>query len=181
MNKRVYYLLSKLLDYPTDMIEIKEDVKELLNILNDDDTNNTEIEVLEEFLEFVNSSSLEEMEEEYIRAFDILPLIPPYISHHIYGESYKKGEYMVLLKEIYNNFNFKTEKRELPDHISIVMEFLSILDKEDRIGFIDYVIDGLKKMNEVAKRKETPYSALIILSYELCMKELEGVIKCSMS
>ena len=185
MNERIYYLLSKLLDYPTDMVEIREAVKELFGMVNNSEVINDNdrdgiIEEMRRFLEFVNSSSLERVQEEYTRTFDLLPLIPPYISHHIYGESYKKGEYMVLLKEVYNSFNFKTEKKELPDHISIIMEFLSVLDGEDRIRFIDYVIDGLKRMNEVARRRKTPYSALIILSYKLCLKELEEVIGCSM-
>jgi len=192
-----YRLLSTLFQYPRDprdISELKKSVERLSYLINEIYTE----QLLDEFAEFLNTSELWEVQEEYVRTFDIFPLCPPYISHYLYGESYKKGEYMVKLKEIYRIHGFEVPKNELPDHISVIMDFLSYLGREDRKEFIvNFVIDGLNKMRRKVEKKDTPYRQPILLSYILCISDADvgsgggenpkngrnlgkGVIKCSM-
>jgi len=169
-----YKLLSIIFSYPEDEKLITESSEKLGEL-------SEELQKIDEFAEFITSSSLAEIQEVYVETFDLQPIIIPYISHHIFGESYRKGEYMVRLNEIYRQNSFVPSVNELPDHIAVVSEFLSIL-RENRNEFISTVMSGIKKMVENIEEKNTPYKQPVLLFYRLCsieFSEFEEVIECS--
>ncbi len=186
--KDCYKLLSKLLQYPNDLVEIRIAAEELYKLIKDIESEEIEEakKEFEKFIEFLKKSNIEEIEEEYVRSFDLFPLCPPYVFHHVCGESYRRSEYLVKLVEIYREHGFEPEKtlrKELPDHIAMITSFLGVL--EDRRNFLEFIIKGLNKMADTVKKKETPYKALILLTHALCSadlkfwsKKLEGVIGC---
>ena len=170
-----YKLLSVIFSYPDDEKLLKESSEKLYRISLD-------IHRLDDFMEFIRGSSLSAIQEEYVSTFELQPLCAPYISHHIYGESYKKGEYMVFLKEIYRNHSFEYTINELPDHIAVISEFLSVLDR-NRSEFISRIMPGLIKMSEKVENKNTSYKEPVQLLYKLCSSELsefeKEVVECS--
>ncbi|ADC64493.1 nitrate reductase molybdenum cofactor assembly chaperone [Ferroglobus placidus DSM 10642] len=186
--KDCYKLLSKLLQYPSDLLEMRDAAKKLYKLIRGIEAEEIEEakKEFEKFIEFLEKSTIEEIEEEYVRTFDLFPLCPPYVFHHVCGESYRRSEYLVKLMEIYRKHGFepdKTLKKELPDHIAVIVSFLGELD--DRRDFLEFIIKGINKMTDTVKKKETPYRALILLTHALCSadlkfwsKKLEGVIEC---
>jgi nitrate reductase delta subunit len=178
---KCYKLLSTLLQYPRDIGEMRKASKELYGLVKGiEGLDMEETKGLEQFVRFLEGSHLWTVQEEYVNTFDLFPLCPPYISHHIYGESYRKGEYMVRLIEIYREYGFEvpeTLKSELPDHISVITQFLGFLelnDRRDYIEFIEFIITGLKKMADAVRDKDTPYRPLILLIYTLCLLDCES-------
>lgn len=171
-----YKLLSILLRYPMDVSKVRQAARRLYELVtNTEDLKIAELKgELEDFIQFLESSHLWAIQEEYVKAFDLFPLCPPYLSHHIYGESYRKGEYMVRLKEIYREHGFEMPenlKNELPDHIAVITGFLGTLEQKDRRDFIGFIINGLKKMADAVRNKDTPYRFPILLTYTLVLLE----------
>jgi len=165
--EEAYRIISEFLRYPEDRDQLLLNLETLKKISCESNLD------IQEFSEFIENRPISEMEEEYVRIFDMFPLCAPYISHHLFGESYKKGEFMVRLKETYRMYNYELPSNELPDHIYIILDFMSVLDREDRIQFLySGIFEGLKKMQETIKEKKTPYRLLFDLIYFLCLTEI---------
>ncbi len=165
--REVYRILSEYLRYPENkenLISYLDKLRELSHEYGLD---------ISEFAEFIQNSPPGKIEEEYVRTFDIYPLCAPYISHHLFGESYKKGEFMVKLKEIYRMSGYREASHELPDHIHIILDFMSHLKRPDRINFLSTrILEGLEKMSESIREKNTPYRSIINLVFSICLSEV---------
>ncbi len=169
-----YRLLSIIFSYPEDEGILKESCRKLVEISNG-------IQELDELAEFIENSPLSQIQEEYVSSFELQPVCIPYIAHHIFGESYKKGEYMVFLREMYRQNSFVPSINELPDHIAVVSEFLSIMGN-GREKFLAAVMPGIEKMAESIEDKEFHYRQAVLLFHRLCSAEFsksEEVIECS--
>ncbi len=169
-----YKLLSIIFSYPEDEQLLRESVQKLAKISKN-------IQELGDLAEFIERSELSAIQEEYVHAFELQPLCAPYVSHHIYGESYKKGEYMIFLNEMYRSNSFTPTVNDLPDHIAVVSEFLSFL-RDGRREFISSIMPGLEKMKKTVEETDTPYRQAVLLFYKLCfaeLSELKEVIECS--
>ncbi|MFN3492488.1 MAG: nitrate reductase molybdenum cofactor assembly chaperone, partial [Anaerolineales bacterium] len=89
-------------------------------------------EALKTFQQGLENNSLETMREIYTVTFDMQPFCYPYIGYCLFGESYKRGAFMAQLNEAYRKFDFSASQ-ELPDHLPVVLRFLSLqaVDIED--------------------------------------------------
>jgi nitrate reductase molybdenum cofactor assembly chaperone len=71
------------------------------------------------------------IEELYSSAFDLDTLSAhdatcyPYVGHHLLGESYRRSRLMVWLLERYGEQGFEVDRRELPDHLLVMLRFLA--------------------------------------------------------
>lgn len=167
-----YSALAKLLEYPTQRSETLSLAERLRKTLDRMGVKNT----LSEFIYFVEKSGLGAVQEEYVRTFDLSPICYPYLSHHIFGESYKRGEYMVELKEIYRSLGYSPPEGELPDHIAVVLDFLSTLAEENRRDFlVKYVTLGVSRMANVIGTEDTPYAHVIEACNNLCSTDVKEV------
>ncbi len=169
-----YKLLSIIFSYPEDEKLLRESCGKLVKLSKG-------VQDLNELEEFVRGSPISAIQEEYVTTFELQPVCAPYIAHHIYGESYKKGEYMIFLKEVYRQNSFIPSINDLPDHVAIVSEFLSVFSK-DRAEFIRNIMPGVEKMKETVESEKTPYRQAVLLFHKLCsleISEVEEVIECS--
>jgi len=70
------------------------------------------------------SLSLSEHEELYTSTLDLTPLAAPYVGYQIWGESYKRGEFMAQLSHEMKEHQIDLEG-ELPDHLRPVLQYLT--------------------------------------------------------
>jgi|Deesub1362A_J573_1020465.scaffolds.fasta_scaffold00145_22 nitrate reductase delta subunit len=174
---KYYGFFSSLFEYPWQIQNLREKTRDLLCFLDSIGVNHS----LGSFREFLDNSEISVIQEEYVRVFDIFPLCSPYLSHHLFGDSYKKGMYMVELKRIYRDRGFYYQERELPDHMAVVMAFLShlceiSLDIERKNFLQSYVLGGLNLMVERIDKETTPYKGLIQSVYAFCKMDSEEVV-----
>ena len=105
---------------------------------------------LAKFAKELKVLSLSEQEELYTRTLDLSPLSAPYVGYHVWGESYKRGEFMAALSKEMKLYEIDLEG-ELPDHLLPVLRYLhatptpmpelmSILDQS-----LNSMIKSLKK------------------------------------
>ncbi len=87
---------------------------------------------LSEFRQFVASVPPGQIEEVYTGTFDLDAALHPYLGYHLFGESYKRSVFLLELKERYQALGFNTGS-ELPDHLALVLRFLSGLEDEVQV------------------------------------------------
>jgi nitrate reductase molybdenum cofactor assembly chaperone NarJ/NarW len=78
---------------------------------------------LAKFAEKLKALSLSEQEELYTRTLDLSPLSAPYVGYHVWGESYKRGEFMAALNNEMKVYEIDLEG-ELPDHLLPILRYL---------------------------------------------------------
>lgn len=71
------------------------------------------------------------LEETYTATFDLNGTCYPYVGYHLFGESYKRSVLLVGLKERYRRVGLDPGS-EVPDHVALVLRFLSVLDDPDQ-------------------------------------------------
>jgi len=169
MVKEILKKYSFLFKYPEE--NYKENTKELGEILK-----NRFPEIYEKYREFeteIIKTDIDTLREIYTRTFDLNPSCPPYIGYHLFEDSYKKGEFLVSLKEVYKNCGFEFDEKELPDHLSIILEFISFKGFDDenvKIIIDEGLMLSFDKMRICFKNGKNPYKSLIE-SLELLLKK----------
>lgn len=122
--------------------------------------------LLERFYRETETRTLEQLEEMYTTTFDMQPVCYPYIGYQLFGESYKRGALMAQLNEAYRVCGYSSGQ-ELPDHIAVVLRFLSV-EAADREGAFCQALlnEGLrpaleKMLQAFHPQSENPYVGLL--------------------
>ena len=140
-----YKLVSVLLRYPSS--DMKEAVEEI-EFSDIEDAN------IVEFLEYFKNKPLMDLEEEYVRSFDLSNKASLYLTYHKFQDDPKRGSYLSKLVDYYRKKGFEFVENELPDFLPIVLEFISFLDEETAgqilVSFepeLNQIKKGLQDMN----------------------------------
>lgn len=157
---QMYRILSALLSYPqADLIEALPEIRTALA----DDVEC--LQALQPLLDYLQSHSLIEVQENYVGTFDRTPSVALHLFEHIHGESRDRGQAMVDLIEEYRRFGFEPEISELPDYVPLFLEFLSLVDDEVAERLLGEAIHVLAAIGVRLQRKESPYAnALLVLT-----------------
>lgn len=113
------------------------------------------------FLELIRQLSLGEWEELYTRTWDLDPLVAPYIGFHIWGEDYRRGNFLARLQTAYRSSGMGVDS-ELPDHLVSILRYLN-QTVEPMIDLVEVLQPALAKMSAVLRQKDpfNPYLGLI--------------------
>jgi nitrate reductase molybdenum cofactor assembly chaperone len=100
---------------------------------------------VDSFVERMANKTLFELEEQYIRTFDMNPVCSMDTGWQLFGEDYNRGLYMVRMREEMRKFDVP-ESTELPDHLTHVLPVLGRMDEEAATEFaLACVIPAVKK------------------------------------
>ena len=116
-----YELLSELFFYPENESHLKKirDVYAYLSVNLPESA-----EVMKPFMEFIASSSIEELQELFLRSFDIQAITTLDIGFILFGEDYKRGQLLVNLNMEHREAGNMCHT-ELSDHLPNVLCLLS--------------------------------------------------------
>lgn len=125
------------------------------------DAEGTAGEKLRQFVAAFDQWSLEEAQRHYVDTFDMRRRTALYLSFWTDGDTRNRGYAILRFKQAYLASGFEVGDQELPDHLSVVLEFAAIgnalsgdaLLVENRVG-IGLLADALRKA-------ESPYALLI--------------------
>ncbi len=98
------------------------------------------------FLTQIESLSLSEHEELYTSTLDLTPLAAPYVGYQIWGESYKRGEFMAQLSHEMKVHQIDLEG-ELPDHLRPILQYLSATPSplQELTEVLDQAVKAMQK------------------------------------
>ena len=117
---------------------------------------------LTEFRSGVAAHSLSEIQELYTRTFDLNPVCALEIGYHLFGENYKRGEFLANLRETEASFQLG-QNCQLPDYLPVLLRLLTKLqDEELRTSLIgECLIPAIDKMLRPLKESDNPYRFLL--------------------
>ena len=118
---------------------------------------------INQFQAAIASLSLERLEEIYTSTFDVNPVCFPYPGFHLFGENFNRADFLVKLKQKYQEHGFTSPENELADHLPVMLEFLSILDPDAVLAkelVEDCLLPALEKMT-AGFTSDSPYAAVV--------------------
>jgi nitrate reductase delta subunit len=80
------------------------------------------------FLDHVAATPLTELQADYVATFDHRKRFSPYLTYFAYGDTRKRGMALLRFKHAYRAAGLDLNDAELPDHISVVLEFTATGD-----------------------------------------------------
>lgn len=129
-RQQIYHHLGDLLDYPGP--NLADQVRACICRLAPIDAEATTH--LLRFLDYVERTPPGQLEEIYTGTFDINPACYIYAGYILFGESFKRGKFLVQLQEKYRERGFSVEN-ELADHLAVLFRFLAILDPDEILAW----------------------------------------------
>ena len=165
-----YASIARMLDYPAGKEGMLADHASVSRFLQEKEIGSP----LAPFARFVESSPLAKLQEEYVATFDFNPAVALYLGHHLFGDNQKKGAYLIRLKQEFGRHGFTPSGNELPDHLPLVLGFLSCLARnaEDGIrrSFIsECVLPGVERLDAAfIARGDSPWKPVVEAARLLC-------------
>jgi nitrate reductase delta subunit len=83
---------------------------------------------LETFLDHVAAATLTDLQADYVATFDQRKRFSPYLTYFAYGDTRKRGMALLRFKHAYRTAGLDLTDEELPDHLSVVLEFAATGD-----------------------------------------------------
>ncbi len=80
---------------------------------------------LRPFVDYASSVSFQEIEEAFLRAFEVQPLTTLDMGYHLFGEDYKRGAFLSHLAEECQSHGVDT-RSELPDNLAPLLKLISV-------------------------------------------------------
>ncbi|MDX8141458.1 nitrate reductase molybdenum cofactor assembly chaperone [Lentzea sp. NBC_00516] len=85
---------------------------------------------LHAFLDHLDATPLIELTADYVTTFDHRKKFSPYLTYFAYGDTRKRGMALLRFKHAYRRAGLLIGDDELPDHLSVVLEFAATGDPE---------------------------------------------------
>lgn len=129
MSMLTLRIISRLMSYPCGALQLA--VPEMLEVLGRQAVlPEANRQALAGFLCHVRETTLLELQERYVATFDRGRNLSLHLFEHVHGESRSRGQAMVDLVNHYRAHGFTLAARELPDHLPLMLEFLSTQPRE---------------------------------------------------
>lgn len=165
-----YAAIARMLDYPAGKEGMLADHGNVSRFLQEKDIESP----MASFVRVVETSTLAELQEEYVATFDFNPVVALYLGHHLFGDNQKKGAYLIRLKQEFGRHDFPPSGPELPDHLPLVLGFLAYLARnvEDgvRRSFVsECVLPGVERLGAAfSARRDSPWKPVVEAARLLC-------------
>ncbi|GAW36665.1 nitrate reductase molybdenum cofactor assembly chaperone NarJ [Roseovarius sp. A-2] len=157
MMDRTLKALSLLLSYPS--TELQEAMPEIAAVLaRDARIEASHRAALQTLTENLAQGDIYALQEGYVMLFDRSRSLSLNLFEHVHGESRDRGGAMVSLIETYREGGVEPATSELPDHLPVLLEFLSMrpfAEAQDILADAAHILDALGTRLE---RRESGYA-----------------------
>lgn len=116
---------------------------------------------LEPLLSELEANDLYDLQERYVLLFDRSRTLSLNLFEHIHGESRDRGGAMVDLIETYRAGGFDLVGSELPDHLPVLLEFLSTLPLAESAALLADAGHILVALAERLQRRDSSYAPVL--------------------
>ncbi len=156
---KTFKALSALLTYPGR--DLQEAIPEIRRVLGEGVLPQAAVAALEPLLASLETGDLYDLQERYVLLFDRSRTLSLNLFEHIHGESRDRGGAMVDLLETYRAGGFDLAGTELPDHLPVLLEFLSLRPLAEARGMLSDAGHILVALAERLARRGTAYAAVL--------------------
>ncbi len=163
---RTLKALSLILSYPTR--ELQHAMPEIGAVLASDTRLTAAARrALRPLVGELGGRNIYDLEETYVGLFDRSRTLSLNLFEHVHGESRDRGGAMVSLVEMYRDAGFEPATSELPDHLPVLLEFLStrpFAETQETLADAAHILEAL---NARLVRRESPYGAALAALLQL--------------
>ncbi len=152
---------SALLSYPT--AELLEAIPAIRQALHDEGLFGPHrLATLDPLLDRLAGADLIDAQEGYVLLFDRSRTLSLNLFEHVHGESRDRGGAMVDLLETYRAGGFDLAGPELPDHLPVLLEYLSTRPEDEARATLADAGAILVALSERLIRRDSDYAAVLI-------------------
>lgn len=128
------------------------------------------VDLVEAFALHARLTPHRELEEAYTTCFDMNPACCLDVGWHLFGEEYKRGQFMANLRPVLREHGVD-EGPDLPDYLPTLLRLLPRLPMEEAEGLTrDCLLPALQKLRTKVDPKD-PY-ALLLWALDLLLADL---------
>ncbi len=128
-----------------------------------------------DFAKHLESTDLYDLQEEYVECFDRGRATSLHLFEHVHGDSRERGQAMVDLLQTYKDGGLELSANELPDHLSVILEFASTLPLEQAKQFIGEMAHILNAVYSTLVSRNNRYAWLIAAAIEFSGEKIKIV------
>ena len=129
------------------------------------------MEELGQLLQELRQGDLYDLQERYVLLFDRSRSLSLNLFEHVHGEGRDRGGAMVDLLETYRAGGFDLAGSELPDHLPVLLEYLSTRPLPEAEALLADAAPILVALAERLTRRETAYAAVLAALVALVVTE----------
>lgn len=156
---KTFHALSALLTYPTEAHQAA--VPELRAALGEGVLAPAQAAALDPLLDELAQADLYDLQERYVLLFDRSQSLSLNLFEHVHGESRDRGGAMVDLLETYRAAGVDLVGPELPDHLPVLLEFLSTRPLGEAREILADAGPILVALTERLERRESVYAPVL--------------------
>ncbi|MCF6302697.1 MAG: nitrate reductase molybdenum cofactor assembly chaperone [Devosiaceae bacterium] len=168
---KTFKALSVLLSYPGE--DLKSAVSEIEAVLMQEsilsETAKADIKPL---LADIKNKDVYDLQEIFVLLFDRSRTLSLNLFEHVHGESRDRGPAMVDLLETYRAGGLDMDSSELPDHLPILLEFLSTRPIEEAREILGEAGHIMLALAERLKRRDSNYAPVLAALAEFAEAEV---------
>lgn len=156
---RTFKAMSALLGYPS--VELQAAADAIDAVLRAEGLiGPRRLAALEPLLAQLRQDDLVDLQERYVLLFDRSRTLSLNLFEHVHGESRDRGGAMVDLLETYRAGGFDLTGPELPDHLPVLLEYLSQRPLAEARDILQGAGHILLALAERLTRRHSPYAAV---------------------
>ncbi len=158
----IYKLLAVLLDYPDQ--ELLDHLPEIgAEIGKSPAIDKAEKDALLKLIDFLANTPLIELQESYVKTFDLTPEHSLHLTHHLFGDDNdrNRGPALIDLGELYKDYGIQTTTNELPDYLPLILEFAAMLEDNEATTFLADANKVLTVLTDNLIKSGSPYAPLL--------------------
>jgi nitrate reductase delta subunit len=157
---RTFKALSALLCYPSaDLKDASDDIAKVLE--TEKIMSPAALKAMGPLLQDMKDMNLYDLQERYVLLFDRSRTLSLNLFEHVHGESRERGPAMVDLLETYRAGGFELVSSELPDHLPILLEFVSTRSPDEASELLADAGHIIAALAERLGRRESSYAAVL--------------------
>lgn len=156
---KTFKALSALLTYPG--AELQEAIPAIRAALGEGVVPPAQSAALDTLLDEFETGDLYDLQERYVLLFDRSRTLSLNLFEHIHGESRDRGGAMVDLIETYRAGGFDLVGPELPDHLPVLLEFLSMRPLPEARAILADAGHILVALAERLRRRDSTYAPVL--------------------
>lgn len=170
--------LARLLSYP-DPVLIGQ-LPALRQVFHQDpQLAGAERQALDVLIDGLTARDLLEVQAEYVELFDRGRATSLNLFEHVHGDSRDRGQAMVDLLATYEHKGLRLDATathgELPDHLPVVLEFVSVLPPDEFEGFMTEIAHILNALRTALVKRGSPYAGVVGAALQLGQQAIEMV------
>ena len=170
---RTLKAISLILSYPT--TELQQAMPEIGGVLAAENRLTAAARRdLRPLVDALSSRDIYELQEQYVMLFDRSRTLSLNLFEHVHGESRDRGGAMVSLVETYRDGGFDPVTSELPDHLPVLLEFLSTRPSPEGQEILADAAHIFEALTTRLARRESHYGAVFTALSQLAAVQADS-------